>query len=302
MNAHMCSSCVAGLRDSHFHEEKLTDFAIGEVFSIEESVYTPIEHIFSDPNVSGLRGVCLNHSATSLNNLRTRVQATTKTPRPCILSQISLKTRLEDLINPLIYLMATFEGAPMHTLPPIYQFFCIAVHPTLPLCPAQTPPTIPLYDPEIHVHSLPEWPSSVSSSGQCSQWIIAWQFRTTRPLLGRWLTPEARKQARMSSERMSLDRDSNSEDVEMEGARRGMAFGMKACELLEAQTEERRQKCGSKCVGLTSISLSPGRRNLWNGATRGVNGSRLCSVPRIAPPHRKRDTARLYHCESAIVS
>ncbi|KAI0653310.1 hypothetical protein C8Q70DRAFT_1059385 [Cubamyces menziesii] len=263
MSTHTCSSCEAGLPDTRSGAEEPTRFAAGEVFSIEESVYTPIEHLLSDP-VSGLRGANLNYSTSSLNNLRTRGRATHKTPRPCILSNTVYPNdgSCNNDGDLTIWLMATFEGTPMHTLPPVYQFFCIAVYPTRPLCPSQTPPIIPLHDPEVHIHSLPEWPSTDAASGQCSQWIIAWVFETTRPLLGRWLTPEARTL-------------SKGDDVEyspnvtnpMGGETKGMTFGTQAYELLEIQTEERRRKWQRMCRSDRQFALARQREFVeWRDA------------------------------------
>ncbi|KAH9889325.1 hypothetical protein C8Q73DRAFT_793536 [Cubamyces lactineus] len=165
--------------------------------------------------------------------------------------------------------MATFEGTPMHSLPPIYQFFCIAVYPTHPLCPIQTPPIIPLYDPEIHIHSLPEWPSTNTSVGQCSQWIIAWLFETTRPLLGRWLTPEARKLCKGGDAEYSPGGTDT-----VEGERKGMAFGTQAYELLEIQTEECRQMWQQMCCTDRQFALARQREFMeWRDARRKSRSS-----------------------------
>ncbi|KAI0327933.1 hypothetical protein GY45DRAFT_1327005 [Cubamyces sp. BRFM 1775] len=269
---HSCSSssCEAGLPDDYRCAEEPTRFATGEVLAIEESVYTPIEHLFSDP-VSGLRGASRNYSTASLNNLRTRGRATNKTPRPCILSEtVYLGDKsIKGDGNPAIWLMATFEGTPMHTLPPVYQFFCIAVYPTHPLCPVQTPPTIPLHDPEVHLHSLPEWPLSDTAAGQCSQWIIAWLFETTRPLLGRWLTPEARRQ---SKGREAEDSSGGSDAARDE--RTGVTFGVRAYEALEIQTEERRQLWQRLCCSDRQFALERQREFVeWRDARRKSQSS-----------------------------
>ncbi|KAI0664047.1 hypothetical protein C8Q70DRAFT_215613 [Cubamyces menziesii] len=265
MRTHSCSPCEAGLPDKHRCAEEPTRYAVGEVFAIEESVYTPIEHLFSDP-VSGLKGANLNYSTASLNKLRTRARATNKTPRPCILSETEYigDEGREANGKHAIWLMATFEGTPMHTLPPVYQFFCIAVHPTHPLCPTQTPPIIPLHDPEVHIHSLPEWPSTNTSSGDCSQWIIAWTFKTTRPLLGRWLTPEARKSSKGGDAEYSTDgADTVGEQ------RKGMAFGTQAYEMLEIQTQERREIWQSMCLSDRQFALERQREFVeWRDARR----------------------------------
>ncbi|KAH9889317.1 hypothetical protein C8Q73DRAFT_707114 [Cubamyces lactineus] len=270
MDTHPCSTCEAGLPDNHRCAEDPTRYALGEVFAIEESVYTPIEHLFSDP-VSCLKGAELNYSTASLNNLRTRGRATNKTPRPCILSEAEYfgdEGHQTDGKH-TIWLMATFEGTPMHTLPPVYQFFCIAVHPTPPLCPIQTPPTIPLHNPEVHLHSLPEWPSTNISSGQCSQWIIAWQFKTTRPLLGRWLTPESRKLSKGEDAEYSLGGTDT-----VGGRRKGMALGTRAYEMLEIQTEERREMWQDMCLSDKEFALARQREFVeWRDARRKSRSS-----------------------------
>ncbi|KAI0653317.1 hypothetical protein C8Q70DRAFT_1036629 [Cubamyces menziesii] len=293
----VCFSCENGLPDVHrsVEAEEAADYIRGEVFSIEESVYTPIEHIFADPNVSGLAGANLNHSTASLNKLCTRNQATNKTPRPCILAGSFPNTKLEDIKNPSIWLMATFEGTPMSTLPPIYQFFCIAVHPTPPLCPLEASRAISLPSPGFHLHSLPEWPTPGPNS---SQWIIAWEFETTRPLLGRWLTPQARKKARLSS--CGSTEEAARVENSHRGERIGMTFGPRATMLLRAQTAEHRNAWIQLCKTDKQFALARQKEfQEWRsagGRRRSMCGSKVsCTTGSQKEGHCKARSSYVGH-------
>ncbi|KAI0327913.1 hypothetical protein GY45DRAFT_1362984 [Cubamyces sp. BRFM 1775] len=283
-----CHICESAVGDTFMADERPNNFLSGEVFAIEESVFTPIEHILADPEVSGLSGYQLSQSATSLHKLCTRAHATNKTPRPCILSQNFYRTDLKDIHNPRIWLMATFEGTPMSKLPPIYQFFCIAVHPNPPLACADTPTSLPPHDSEVHLHSIPEWHNSAE---ECNQWVIAWSFETKRPLLARWLTPEVKRKARTSA-RHSHDEDPMSDVDDSMGLRKGMTLGVEAYATLTVQTTARRHMWVRFCRSNKKFALERQREyQEWRDAGR----NRQPSVPGSRTSYRPRSRVEAYH-------
>ncbi|KAI9067500.1 hypothetical protein FKP32DRAFT_266785 [Trametes sanguinea] len=251
---HPCSICDS-LAFHGYPEESTHDFLSGEVFRVVESIATPIEEILSHshPTVDLARR---QPSTTSLQSINSKTRATHKSARPCILLNDYITTRIQDIRRPRVCLMATFEGCRMVTLPRILQFFCIAVHPTIPLDDTHVkkenlPPST-----NIHLHSLLPWPPTEKcdmarcaqpcEEVHCNQWIIAWSFRTKRPLLGRWLTPEAnrKRQAAMRnsmSGEYAASYDLHEIDSGAEGERTGMVFGESAYAVLLQHCISRRK-------------------------------------------------------------
>lgn len=165
----MAIRCLACSPDQHEGPEEETVFRRGEVFEIQESVFTPIEHILADMHgVSGLAGDALHRSRSSLHSMRTKENATHKC-RPCILMNGVRRTR-KGMAGCNICLMATFEKTPIEKLPRVFRHFCLQVF-------TETAPVLET----PHLHSLPKWRRR---SGM--QWIIMWPFDTTRTLGGRW--------------------------------------------------------------------------------------------------------------------
>ncbi|KAI9067448.1 hypothetical protein FKP32DRAFT_1643924 [Trametes sanguinea] len=214
-----CCICERTSFDAHMGGESANKFFQGEVFSIKESIFTPIEHILANPEVSGLKGEALDASRASLKSFRTRLHATYKL-RPCVLMDTVLGCPLERIIDPLICLMGTFAETPFEELPRVLRFFSISVYPNL------VHPTPGLFK---HIHSLPPWPRFKKDRYQL---IVAWPFETTRKLLGRWLTPAAKRKRMGLSAAQRLPYSAPS--LASPPQREGMAFGKHAMrELLE---------------------------------------------------------------------
>lgn len=213
----LCTHCYAGPRPSDRFCQDETDSAYfaGEVFSIRESVFTPIENIFASPEVSSLAGSELLRSQESLLSLCTRRESTLKL-RPGILTK--------DILNPLhnprgavVCLMATFEGTPMEELPYVLRYFC---------CPVFANGAADYT--KAHFHCIPRW-------SKPSTWIIAWPFETKRALETRWFTPEEWAKRRGQWTPGSWDEEAAADGSE--GAKRiGMAFGPES-------TDELRDHC-----------------------------------------------------------
>ncbi len=199
-----CAHCHGdGSSDRLSPYELETFYCAGEVFSIRESVFTPIEEMFTTRAVSSLTGDELQRSRVSLETLRTRNEDTLKA-RPGILLK-EFRTPCLDRRGAIICLMATFEGTPMDDLPRVFPYFCCPVYPNDGVNSAHR-----------HFHCLPQWDKP-------STWIIAWSFRSRRSLGIRWLTPE-------NWEKMQGKGDQGKpEDVAADRAERtGMAFGPQA--------------------------------------------------------------------------
>ncbi|KAL7277704.1 hypothetical protein ACG7TL_008639 [Trametes sanguinea] len=220
------------LYDIHLGAESTKDFLIGEVFSIEESIFTPIEHILADPEVSGLKGEALHASRASLASFCNREHITYKL-RPCILMDPVINCRFEDIINPSICLMATFENTPFAQLPRILRYFSILVYPNLV---RSTPDSL------NHIHSLPPWPTFKTDRYQL---IVAWPYRTTRKLLGRWLTPAA-KTSRSGRSAVTIPEHELPSEAS-NAQRRGMAFGKYAIRELRNACTTLRSEWMRKC-------------------------------------------------------
>ncbi|KAI0629530.1 hypothetical protein C8Q77DRAFT_292081 [Trametes polyzona] len=185
-----CAVCEGGKSDYLRFPESSRRYFTGEVFQIKDSVWTPIEHaLASVASLLRLSDAARNRSEQSLQSLMDRDHATRKDPRPCIVMADIFNSR-EGSKRPYVCLMATFDGTPIDEMPRIMRFFCVPVTPH------------DLFSPDIHLHSLPEWPTA-------NGWIIAYPYWATRPLGGRWRAPNAGE------------------------ARKGMAFGVLAMKELE---------------------------------------------------------------------
>ncbi|KAI0328987.1 hypothetical protein GY45DRAFT_1419309 [Cubamyces sp. BRFM 1775] len=141
----------------------------GDVHIVQESIYAPLECLFNKP---------LNHigrgphslSAKSFTPLSGRRVSTGK-ERPCIVKEGTQDDRYgrghTAVHHPYVFLMATFGGAAMVTLPYVFQHFCIPVYPNISITSS------------CHLHSCPEWERD-------RQWILARPFRAQRTIKRRW--------------------------------------------------------------------------------------------------------------------
>ncbi|OSC96641.1 hypothetical protein PYCCODRAFT_1462350 [Trametes coccinea BRFM310] len=231
-----CLACDSHSPDTFAEESSEVTFDSGAVFRIIESIATPVEEVLSH---SGLTGAARERSRTSLLSVTTKLHATSKSPRPCILLDTYSRAALStNTVRPSICLMATFEGTRMVSLPRILQFFCIAVYPTIPLDDAYIQQKrLPKWA-DIHLHSFPEWPPTEKCNEDCThpctdwhynQWVFAWSFHTSRPLLGRWLVSQ--------------------DGVTCTGAgdRVGVAFGDQAMAILQHICDRRRRMWMKLC-------------------------------------------------------
>ncbi|EIW54188.1 uncharacterized protein TRAVEDRAFT_74413 [Trametes versicolor FP-101664 SS1] len=160
--------CLRCNPDRYPDPKEATKYYRGEVFEIQESVFTPIEEIFAKD--SRLTGDALRRSRRSLRSIRTKEHATHKR-RPGILMEYVVENAEIGVSNVWICIMATFEGTPIEDLPWIFRHFCMQVY---------TKNAAVVED--VHFHSLPDWYVRKATT----QWIIMWPFKTTRGLGARW--------------------------------------------------------------------------------------------------------------------
>ncbi|OJT08391.1 hypothetical protein TRAPUB_730 [Trametes pubescens] len=204
----MAKCCLRCDTDDHAGPEEEAIFRSGEVFGIQESVFTPIEEILY--RLSGLAGQALRRSRSSFHSLCKRANATHKR-RPCILMDQTYRVSDKGVKSPRVCLMCTFEKTPIDDLPQIFRHFCLQVYTEL----ADVLET-------AHIHSIPIWPLH----GEM-QWIIMWPFQTTREMLGRW--PRRGSKAGC-------------------GQRMGMAFGKKAMSQLDMLCKKKAKEWKAFCV------------------------------------------------------
>ncbi|KAI9067446.1 hypothetical protein FKP32DRAFT_261245 [Trametes sanguinea] len=229
-----CPVCYSGLQDVYSGPERADIFLAGEVFSVQESIYTPIEHILADPEISGLIGAEANDSRTSLVTFQTRARATLKS-RPGILMRQIIHCPFDQIENAIICVMTTLNGLQYENLPEIVRFFGILVYPNL----------VPMEDgsARFHLHTLPAWPKLKQNRYQL---IIAYKFLTTRKLDERWWTPEAYRGKStttiggLEGRDPALFRSSICE-------RQGMSFGKHAMAQLRERCDELRDEWIQKC-------------------------------------------------------
>ncbi|OJT06560.1 hypothetical protein TRAPUB_2637 [Trametes pubescens] len=224
----LCTHCDANAPSDQPHHPELDSlYHIGEVFAIHESVFTPIEDLFATRAVSSLATNERRRCSVELESLRTRKDTTLKS-RPCILrAPFESPPGHSDRRGAWICLMATFENAPMAELPRVFHYLCSPVFPNGTVNRGKA-----------HFHSLPEWP-------ELSCWIIAWVFKTTRPLDTRWFTQDSWK---TKQRRGYKDQDATSAEGEEEGTRRiGMVFGHQASDELFEHCRRLRQSWMRRC-------------------------------------------------------
>ncbi|KAI0692638.1 hypothetical protein C8T65DRAFT_761699 [Cerioporus squamosus] len=130
------------------------DTIAGDVYSIQESVYTAAFQILLMSNIADQD--VLRRVRIAARRLRGRPKATKKT-RPCIV--------MEDGSR-MVCITASWDKTPLSTLPEVFQFF-----------------SFPIYrnhcDKSAHCHSLPDW-------GIEAGFVFAWQFESQRPFINRW--------------------------------------------------------------------------------------------------------------------
>lgn len=185
-----CRRCDFTGGDQYKFPESSKGYHSGEVFGIKDSVWTPIEEIFTNatPGLSRSDPSAASRSRESLRRLRRKADETFKN-RPCILMN-NFTGEGKGVLRPHVCLMATFEKTPIELLPRIMAFFCIIVMPHEPYPSPET----------AHLHSLPEWPGIGS-------WVIAWVYSATRPLGKRWPLPEGcRDRAGMAFGSIAFDK------------------------------------------------------------------------------------------------
>ncbi|KAJ8501794.1 hypothetical protein ONZ51_g348 [Trametes cubensis] len=146
---------------------------------IQESIYAPLEFLFGKP-LGHIGQVSHSLSAKPFKALSRRRLSTGK-ERPCIVKEGTQDERYgrggTAVNHPYIFLMATFGGKAMVTLPYVFQHFCIPVYPNISITSS------------CHIHSCPEWERD-------RQWILARPFCAQRPIKRRWRCQQGRSKGK----------------------------------------------------------------------------------------------------------
>ena len=158
-------------RDSGFQ------YPQGDVYSLRESVYTPIYDILRHTFTRlSSESDALKRAQQSFNEV-TRIPNAIRGGRPAVIMEDD-----DDNTSGLMVCVATtFKGVDISTLPLIFRHFAIHLSPNGDIS----------LDHSSHIHALPEWDRQ-------NAYIIAWQFRSTATLEGAWTTqageePETRQ-------------------------------------------------------------------------------------------------------------
>ncbi len=180
--------------------------SMGDAYTINESVCTPIYDILRQPE-SNLDRTQFVQSNESFRSMFTQTTATRNDDgRPCILMEYYKEAPRRKVMRK-VCLVTTYWGRPISELPKIFREFSIPVFPNYAITP----------DCDCHVHSLPKWSRE-------DAWIIAWVFRTNRPLIHR-----------MRAKR------------EMSEHRENLVFGRTAMAYLKRDADNKRSEWVEKC-------------------------------------------------------
>lgn len=149
-----CGTCARETHDEPVIRDPNFKYIQGDVYSLKESVYTPIYdillHTFSklDDQSDALR-----RTQQSLDKL-TR---TIKGGRPAVI----MKDGGDDRQGLMVCVATTYKGEDISKLPLIFRHFSIFIEPNH--LPSPSP------DHTSHIHALPEWDKE-------NAYIIAWRF------------------------------------------------------------------------------------------------------------------------------
>lgn len=161
-----CGTCARGTCDVPLARDTTVEYHQGDVYSLQESVYTPIYdilvHTFSR---LGDKSDTSKRSQRSLNDFK-GVPNHIRGGRPAVIMED------DDGDNPLglmVCVATTYSGEPISKLPHIFQHFSIEI------APNHRPST----DRLCHLHGLPEWDRE-------NAWLIGWPFRSTATCEGAW--------------------------------------------------------------------------------------------------------------------
>ena len=138
---------------------------LGDVYTINESVCTPIYDILRQSNLERAQFAQSQASFHSVCNRRLATRH--QDGRPCILMDYYREPPTQRMGHK-VCLVTTYSGQHISTLPRIFKEFSIPVSQHYAV----------KSESGEHVHSLPPW-------NRKDAWIIAWIFVTRRPLLGR---------------------------------------------------------------------------------------------------------------------
>ncbi|RPD71474.1 hypothetical protein L226DRAFT_176220 [Lentinus tigrinus ALCF2SS1-7] len=156
----VCAGQRAGCTDIPRRRAAGDAITAGDVYSIQESVYTVIFDILLSSRIvdRGIERRC----DQAAQRLKKKDHATEKI-RPCIAMSDGISSA-----TPLVCLTASWEQTPLADLPRLFRHFSIPIHRNRIIS-----------DNSNHYHSSPEWDIE-------NAYVLAWSFESTRPLVNRW--------------------------------------------------------------------------------------------------------------------
>nr|VWP01475.1 Mitogen-activated protein kinase kinase kinase [Ganoderma boninense] len=152
-----CNICARETCDVPVTSDPNVKYSQGDVYSLKESVYTPIYHILGS-TFAALAGksATLKRNQQSLYDL-TRTPDVIRSGRPAVIME---DDDGDNPLGPMVCVATTYSGQDISKLPLIFRHFSIPVASNGQITSGH------------HIHALPEWDRE-------NAYIIAWQFRST---------------------------------------------------------------------------------------------------------------------------
>ena len=184
-----CEACNSPERTRYTHNPE--QYASGDIVRLQESIHTPIDHIFSSSSspYTSLPSVKRGPGDGKIGKERPAVVIE---PFPVAKETVSDESPSVEAAAPKqmqTCLMATYEGTyTFECLPRVLKHFCLPVAPHVQLRSRRN-----------HVHTSPEWQKDHG-------WLIAFIFYSTGAITGRWSWTEGCKRCEDSSFQIKEER------------------------------------------------------------------------------------------------
>ena len=156
-----CGICARETRDTPLLRDPNLKYSTGDVYSVRESVYTAVYHIFR--STFGEGSEAFNRSCDSLQDL-TSSPDVIKGGRPAIITE----DQDDDPQGVWVCVATTYSGEDIAKLPRVFQHFSIPIAPNMWHGHGAH-----------HVHGLPEWDKP-------NAFVIGWPFRSKATREGVW--------------------------------------------------------------------------------------------------------------------
>ncbi len=160
-----CGICARGTCDVPLARDSNVKYSEGDVYSLRESVYTPIHDILRCTfSQLGGESDALKRNQHSFDDLKSASNFI-KGGRPAIV----MEDANDNHLGLMVCVATTYSGEDISKLPRIFRHFSIPVAYNGHITP----------DHLCHLHAVPEWDRQ-------NAYIIAWQFQSTATCEGIW--------------------------------------------------------------------------------------------------------------------